>query len=201
MEKKDINFETDWDVEVSAPSSGTTFLRLKNGESAVIRVLSKPFEFKEHWHDGRSVMCGRDEGIPCAICGTKDEEGKDRWPRKKFAVVTYVHAAKLGGKDKNEPMEEVRVFEMSGSTFQALQGVVQGLKEDERDWKQTDLSVARGGEDRKPIYTIMPRSKALSVPEGLELPDLNALYTARLNKHVKAPDLPAPNGEDPFEGN
>ena len=58
MEKTNINFEQEWDVEVSAPSTGTTFLRLKTGESAVVRVLSKPYEFKEHWHDGRSVMCG-----------------------------------------------------------------------------------------------------------------------------------------------
>lgn len=197
--KNVVSFEESWDVEVSGPQSNATFLRLKNGESAVLRILSKPFKVKDHWHDGRSVMCGKDHGVPCPICGTVDPDGNQRWPRTRWGFSVYVHGAQLGGASKMEPIEEPRVFEVSNSTFQTIQAVVKEIVADGGNWKDTDLKITRGGEERKPIYTVLPRTKSLPVPEDTEIPDLNALYTARLAKAAGNTNGNGNGQPDPFE--
>ncbi len=133
------------------------FIRLKDGESVRVRILSEEdfVEYFSHGHYSKGVFtqpCIEPAGEECALCeagqyeGEKDDKGNNVW-RPLLARKRYL----FGFADIDEG--EIRVFDASKTQAQALIAAIEEYAENLGD---VAFTLKRVGKGKDTTYTLNP---------------------------------------------
>jgi len=132
------------------------FLKIEPNKPAVIRLLDKaPYSLRKHWDQAKktSIVCN---GEGCTLCA----EGHE--PRQTWAANVYSH-----------DQSKVLVFEWGPSVMKILKTIDTDLEKQGIKIEDTDLSVSKSGTGLETKYAVVPRMKSMSIPEGLELHEID----------------------------
>ena len=151
-----------------ANEGGTAYLRLKNGESTTIRILTPLDEIVsiyEHTEqiDGRwrNFTClGREN---CPLCKA------DKRASFKSFIVVYDY------KD-----EKVKIFKASKTVGKDLIALV----EEYGDLTKRDMKIKREGDGLQTVYHFFVRDEKGFEVEGLELPDVDELVAPKTPEEI-----------------
>lgn len=194
-------FRESWDIPVAPPKASADYLRIKGGEKAAVRLLTGPVQFHEHYVDGRSRMCGKKDGLPCAVCDSPDYDRDKDYPKFRFGIALFVHAIQYKDDSKYTAVNEVRLFESSKKTLEALRVATEEVE----DRMAVDFTIARENDDMTTRYYVNLRGKTLPVPGDVEVPNVGEFYTKRMAADAGAASVPASNSggdtADPFTDN
>lgn len=195
IEEKPYVFDTGFETPVSGPKIGANFLKLSDGDKAAIRLLSEPTKYATHWinADKRSVLCSKKATGHCIICDDPTIPRDEKYASLKFGANVFLHAIQGAADDKYAPINEARLWEGSQATLKALKAAV----DEAEGYKDTDFTVQRMGEGTATKYMVMPRKKTLPVPDDLEVVDLQAYYTQKMNAEQGVQPVSGTDGDTP----
>lgn len=112
------------------------YLRLKNGESAIVIFVGDPYEFRTHWANNRSVLCTEDKSCPHCNMGEKS---------------TFRFRANVIIRDATGYIS--KIFEQGWATYLALKN----LHEGDYNLEKYIMKISRKGSGRHDTsYSIIP---------------------------------------------
>lgn len=153
-----------------------TFLKLKDGDRVKAIFRGDPKVFRQHWINGRSLLCS---GKECGACAEGDKS------KFRFRINVLV---------QQEGVWVAKVFEQGYGMFKDLKE----MHENEYDLEQTCLMLSRSGTGADTEYRIIPAKDN----GGIKPPDFKKLAAIPLNELGDAPDTgdEAPSREPGEEG-
>lgn len=171
--------------------NGQSYLKLKDGDKAIIRLLAVPTKYRQHWLKGesRSALCSKREHGECAICDSPQYTREERQFKTRFTVPVYVHAVSVKlnaqGKPVFDEVSEVKVWDGSQTVLASLG---EAVSEVDDNWQANDFTVARkGGGFNDTTYTVLPRKTSKAVPGDIEVPDLMKQMSDRIADAAAGP--------------
>lgn len=151
-------------------STRQNFLKLKSGEEIRGIFRADPVDFRQHWSNGRGVICtGRDK---CELC----KAGEKSNFRFRINFVVNENGAYVA-----------KVFEQGKAVYEALKALHQDY-----NLETNQMKIRRVGTGTETNYTILP------VPNGKFTPEaMKALETVKLNTLLDEPTAePSTESED-----
>lgn len=185
-----------FNAPTATSNGGTGFLRLADGEKAIITILDLPCQYKQHWLDGenKSLICTKEDRGECVICDDPARNKETKYASTRFGVPVYIHTLSTGN-GKAEPVGEVRIWEQGARVLKTLQGIFEE-QDDPNDWKALALLVKRTGDRQSTAYQIIPASKPYPVPDGTDVPDIEAYYMRKIDKQIAATETGDDDDDD-----
>lgn len=159
-------------TEPEVSTSGSTFLKLDDGDKVVINLLDEPIQIKVHWTGGRSYLCEAESG-ECSYCTAGDN------PKVRFGIAVYVHS--FTHQNKTEPIGAPRIWEGGVKVLKDLVAVVTEFEGD--DWKNATMTIKRVGAGMQDTsYMLIVSPKRLAIPADVDVPNMEEFYERKLAK-------------------
>lgn len=155
-------------------------IKLKSGESVKGIFRGDPYQFKQHWKNGRGYPC---QGMDCLLCKEVDEEGKPRYPNFRFRVNFII---------SENGQWVAKVFEQGGRVYDKVEALSTEYALD-----KIQVKITRYGTDKSNTnYEIVPLPRGEVTPEMEK--KISEVKLNDLNPYQATSETPDANEDEPF---
>lgn len=195
--------------ENTSDGGNSDFLKLEDGDSALIVLAEEPFIIPVHKIEdgsqyGKQFHCGQQEINACPVCENVGDQYKpeDRRRSSKGFYPVFVQSITRKGKSEPETVEKMMVMAGGWTVIKAFKAAHESQQEDGETLVNVPARLSREGESRSTTYSLQVKPNAKVTPSGtaIDVEEL-ALKFIRKDQTDAGYDAIAQNSEeeDPFE--
>lgn len=189
--------------ETPEQENGGEFLKLNDGDSALIVLMGPPMIVKKHTLPkqegetfGQRFYCGTEEGVGCPICENPDTCDADtlRKSVEGFYAI-WVEGINERGNPAVKPIQKMMIDSGGWAKIGAYKAAKESQELDGLEFVGIPMRISRTGDKQNTKYDIQMRPTAKVVPEGDPV-DVETVALRMIAKHHESLGY---TKEDPFE--
>jgi len=180
---KDMKFSPRTSGESSGSGGGgTTFVKLKSGDSLKGVFRGEPYDYRAHWVGGKTEFCKAVEGLPCSHCTNGDQSAF------KFRLNFLV---------QENGAWVAKIFEQGWKGYENLMGMDAAYQKEGTGLEKVAVTISRSGSTKNDtVYTFTPSVTGPISPEQEK--QLSAVKLQSL-KHPQKDEAPKSDAPHPAE--